>query len=124
MDYTDYIHVDDMVSAAEFDAVRSFIRTASIYSLCQWWHDVVGYDPIKDGWQDSDMMQLCLEYVDTVAAECYIAVSVDGKPYEYNADSICYQRDDGDFEFWFYHGLAQPNDEVVTKLIRTANEAQ
>lgn len=51
----------------------------------------------------------------------YTALEVDGEPYEFNVDSVCYKREDGDFEFWFYHGQVDPTTEVITALIRTAN---
>lgn len=51
----------------------------------------------------------------------YTAVEVDGESYEYNEDSVCFKREDGDFEFWFYHRQAEPTVEVITTLIRAAN---
>jgi len=54
----------------------------------------------------------------------FIAVEVDGEQYEFDADSVCFQRDDGDFEFWFYHRQAEPTPEVITTIIRAANADQ
>lgn len=54
-------------------------------------------------------------------SEEYTAIDVDGEPYEFNVDSVCYKREDGDFEFWFYHRQCEPTVEVITALIRAAN---
>ena len=54
----------------------------------------------------------------------YTALEVDGEPYEFNVDSVCYKRKDGDFEFWFYHGLVDPTVATITALIRKAKNGE
>ena len=57
-------------------------------------------------------------------ASGYTAVHVDGEDYEYDADSVCFKQEDGDFEFWFDHGLTEPTVEAITALIRAANAGE
>lgn len=59
--------------------------------------------------------------------EVWKEIEVDGEPYQYNADSVCYKNDDDDgghFEFWFYHRQCEPTAETITMLIRAANADQ
>lgn len=48
--------------------VRPEFETMTTKQLCQWYLETVGYDPIAEGWEESEILSLCVEMFDEIVA--------------------------------------------------------